>query len=173
MRAPMSKHAEEPLIGFDPEVAMKVLRAKVSLKKDREIYLNLLMELANGGSLRTYFKKTGLQWTDITSIYYGATGVYDLMEGAYRSGETYLALVREEEADRRAIEGVPSKEKRKYSDRLLELKLKAQNPAKYSDKKEVNHTGMVVNFDIQGVVRDPVEEETVYEMPKEEDDDGN
>ena len=43
---------------------------------------------------------------------------------------------------------------REYSDQLLSLQLKAGNPDRYADRSKVEHKGIAVNYNIQGVSRD-------------------
>ena len=68
----------------------------------------------------------------------------------------------EAEAHRRAFDGVlkPVYQKgeqvgviREYSDKLMELLLKARKPETFKERKEVEHKGSVVHFNITGVAR--------------------
>ena len=70
------------------------------------------------------------------------------------------------EARRRAYDGVdkPVYQQgvkvgviREYSDKLLEVLLKAHKPDMFKDRKEVAHTGAVVHFHIEGVERAPID----------------
>ena len=82
----------------------------------------------------------------------------------WEEAELIAADLLEAEARRRAYDGTlkPVFQQgvqvgviREYSDKLLELLLKAHKPDKYKDTKEVQHTGAVVHFHIEGVDRPP------------------
>jgi hypothetical protein len=40
---------------------------------------------------------------------------------------------------------------RHYSDTLLSLLLKAENPDKYADRQQVEHKGVMLNLHVEGV----------------------
>jgi hypothetical protein len=80
----------------------------------------------------------------------------------WAEAELIAADLLEQEAHRRAFEGVlkPVYQKgmqvgsvREYSDKLMELLLKARKPDTFKDRKEVAHTGTVVHYNITGVTR--------------------
>jgi hypothetical protein len=73
-------------------------------------------------------------------------------------GEKMRRILREDEAHRRAVEGTSEPiysasgvycgEKIKYSDTLLSLFLKADNPSKFSERVKVESTGVVLNMNM-------------------------
>jgi len=78
-------------------------------------------------------------------------------------GEVLKQQVREDEADRRAIEGVqkPVYQQKElvgyvteYSDNLLITQLKAGNPEKYADRQKVDHQGVILNVTVPDLHRD-------------------
>jgi len=85
-------------------------------------------------------------------------------------GDEYRQVLRSDAAHERAVEGVeepvfsPSGKclgsRRVYSDRLLELLLKADNPEKFSDKKQVDVRGTVINL-TTGFNRDELRSEII------------
>lgn len=121
-----------------------------------------LISIASGEKHRTALATNNFSWSQFRNMRFKNRYIDMLYEFAYKLGDEVHQLIREEEADRRAIEGVKEpihykgkkiSEVTKYSDQLLALQLRAGNPEKYGD-----HTGggagtvLQVNLDIH---RDP------------------
>jgi hypothetical protein len=87
-------------------------------------------------------------------------------------GEEYRSILRMDAGHKRAVDGVeepiysPSGKylgsKTLYSDKLLELLMKADNPERFRDRKEVAVTGTVLNVQL-GFDRKALKEELAEE----------
>jgi len=129
----------------------------------RDLFTDYLEALAKGTRTQDFLKSKNATWSDMTVVMYTPT-CQALYKEAVKRGELLRQRLREEEADRRALDGTkkPVFHKgeicgyiREYSDSLLALQLKAGNPDRYADRSKVEHKGIAVNYNIQGVKRDP------------------
>jgi hypothetical protein len=133
---------------------------------DRYAYLKFIEGIAEGQKTKVLLAELKLEWSEFVEMYGHDKRLYDLYCQAKERGEAFRQAVREDEADRRAVEGTlePQFHKgeicgyvRKYSDQLLALQLKAGNPDKYADRQKHQHEGVMLNLNVQGVEREQKE----------------
>ena len=108
-----------------------------------------LNALANGATHKQALEEAGLQWRVVSIFMTHDSTFAELHKEAKRLRDELINVMREESADDRAIngwvdrtydkDGNVTSERRYFSDRLMELRLKAANPGKYADRHE--HTG--------------------------------
>jgi hypothetical protein len=115
---------------------------------DSAVLRDFLSDLANGMYHEAALKKYGIEWRKLSTFIVHDLTVKDLYLEAKTIGEQYRDMVRIERADRRAVHGwnepVYQQGKmvgviRRFSDRLMELQLKATDPRRYAERHE--HTG--------------------------------
>jgi hypothetical protein len=107
-----------------------------------------LTAISNGNKHATALKQLELNWRSV-SLYMTTDPAFKARyDEAMAMRQELLDILREEEADHRAIvgwnepvfqNGVQVGVIRRFSDKLMELRLKATNPAKYAERYE--HTG--------------------------------
>lgn len=135
-----------------------IFEEKIPNRIKRKFFKAFVEGLANGDKTRNLLRKLGdsdgdsYGWTDVTRIYFKDKRLYYIYRHALRLAEGYRQLLREDEADRRAMDGVEEgvwyKGKKvgkqvKYSDNLLKVMLAAGDPDRFSDKRDVRHSGGV------------------------------
>ena len=128
--------------------------------KDRRNLRAALEGIAAGGKMLTVTAKAGfLSWNEFETYALrkckAAKQLYILAKDERHFRKLNAA---EEALHERAVEGVDEPMvnhlgqivgyKKKYSDRLLEVQLKALDPDKYNDKKQHEIKGLVVNVDM-------------------------
>jgi hypothetical protein len=142
---------------------VKVIEDVYPEEEHRRIFLSVIDSISEGKRIRVICEELSIGWTDITNLYFQDRRVYDLYLLACRRGEEWRQKLREDEADRRAVEGVKRAvrhrgkvvgHEREYSDQLLALQLKAGNPDRYADRQKVEHKGVVLNLQVEGVTRE-------------------
>ena len=112
------------------------------------------VELAKGTRHREILLLIDATWPQVSTLLNSHYLLRDFDKIVRAQGAEAKLLTAEDEAERRAIDGVPRNGKL-YSDGLLTTLLKAGNPDKYADRQKHEHQGVVMHMDIQGVVRDP------------------
>jgi len=109
---------------------------------------DFLRFLSNGEKHAVALKLTGLEWRTVSAFMTHDPKFKEMYEEAVRIRNEYVGILREESADERAINGwedpifqngVRVGERRLFSDRLMELRLKGADPKKYAERYE--HTG--------------------------------
>jgi len=119
--------------------------------------------LASGGRTRKFLREHEITWSFMNFILRKSNILWLMYRGAMAVGEVLKQQVREDEADRRAIEGVqkPVYQQKElvgyvteYSDNLLITQLKAGNPEKYADRQKVDHQGVILNVTVPDLHRD-------------------
>jgi hypothetical protein len=169
----MNESRLAPIPGVDWESRDIVCREAIEDDEQRRIFLDYLDCRAGGGKTKPFLNEYKIRWRDICQIYYRDKRLWSLMRISEGMGEDFRQKIREDEADRRAVEGVkkPVFYKgvecgfvREFSDQLLTVQLKAGNPAKYADHKNVRHSGAVLHLNIEGVER---EDDEVIELQPE------
>ena len=132
---------------------------------DRYNYLRFIEGIAMAYKTRHVLAELKMAWHECVKLQCVDSRLYSLYMVAKQKGEELRQLTREEEADRRAVEGVlePQYHKgdicgyvRRYSDSLLALQLKAGNPERYQEKQQVEMKGIMLNLNVAGVEREPV-----------------
>ena len=144
----------------DVERAESELPVFDDCKKDRRDLRSALEGIAAGGKMLVVTSKAGFSsWNDFEC--YGLSRCKAVRELYYRAKEERVTRRLNDAEDslyERGVEGVDEPiinhlgqivgYKKKYSDRLLELQLKALDPDTYGDKKDVNVKGLVINVDM-------------------------
>jgi len=133
-----------------------------------------LWRLASGECHKPAAKAADLSWARLQA-YKGAYPVIaEMYKLAKECGEDVRQAEREAELHRRGVIGFEEPVFHKgeevgsitrYSDKCLELGLKANDPGKYSDKHQVEHTGTQLVYHIHGLRRDPMPDRS--EIPVE------
>ena len=134
----------------------------------RQNFLVFVEGVANAVKTRDLLEQLHLEWQDFAQLYKKDDKLSALYRLSKERGDEYRQVLREDEADRRAVEGVTEDiyhkgkvvgKKKVFSDHMLALQLKAGNPDKYSDKQQMEMKGVMLNLEIQGVDRAPKTEE--------------
>jgi len=134
--------------------------------KDQFIYLKFIEGVAEGEKTKVLLQELDIHWSVFSNLYRKKPELYQLYVQSKERGEEYRQLVREDEADRRAVEGTlkPQFHKgeicgyvREYSDSMLALQLKAGDRDKYADRQQVDMKGVVLTVNTIGVKRAPIE----------------
>lgn len=129
---------------------------------ERKLALEYLEHLAAGHKTKVFLAEHHITWDTLNR--YFPPKAYPLIKEALAVGSLLRLRLAEDELFRRAVEGTEEPvyhlgkqvdTVRKYSDRLLELLLKSNDPEKYSDKHQVAVSGQVLSVSITGVARDP------------------
>jgi hypothetical protein len=116
--------------------------------------------IANGGRVKQFLEQEKVTW-DFVSLYHLVPGLWSIYEEARTRAEEFKQRLREDEADRRGVEGDlrtrydkdgnVTQEEQVYSDTLLITQLKAGDPERYADRSKVEHKGVVLNVDLTGL----------------------
>jgi hypothetical protein len=146
---------------------------------DKDKIVRVLQNLILGARHREAFGDVGWTWSHFSLYRQKYPGIKKTYLETRRLGEEFRAICREDEAHRRAVDGVeedvwsPSGKhcgtRIRYSDTLLAMFLKADNPDKFTERHEVKSTGVVLNMQmgLRENVRDkPMEQgDIVMESP--------
>lgn len=152
--------------------AAPTLRPIILLSPEKEEAF--LAAIANGGWHTTVLKALNLTWRVLSLHMTVVPDFRERYDEAVKMREQLMTILREEEADRRAIEGwddpvfqggIQVGVVRKYSDRLMELRLKAADPAKYAERHE--YTGADGGPIVQQMVGGPPRPATIAEWEKQ------
>jgi hypothetical protein len=117
-------------------------------------YLN---HRASGLATKEFLDRHQVTWPDLQKLLWP---VWEFVKYADTLGTAYRFHLAEDELHRRAVEGnakpvYQGKELvghiQEYSDGLLALILKSGNPDKYADRQKVEHTGVQLNINVDGV----------------------
>jgi|TARA_Y100000289_G_scaffold33336_1_gene32957 hypothetical protein len=153
------KVAEDVLFA-DIERAEAELPIFDDCKKDRRDLRSALEGIAAGGKMLVVTSKAGFQsWSHFENHALcrcqAARKLYNLAKDERKNRKLFNA---EEALHERAVEGVDEPivnhlgqivgYKKKYSDRLLEVQLKALDPDTYSDKNKNENKGLVINVEM-------------------------
>lgn len=144
-------------------------------------YAMVIEGMCEGVSYKELFKNAGyLNWGAFRTLtYFACDGLKKIFEQAERLRHENKLMEAEEALKTRAITGVEEKvytqsgklagTRTKYSDKLLEVMLKAENPEKYSEKHQHEVRGMVVSVNL-GLrdPEDPPEEEEIEDLAEAE-----
>lgn len=144
-----------------------VLEVEEKRPGDREKIVTVMRNLALGAKHRDAFADVDWTWSHFSYYRVKFPKIQRLYEACRDAGESYRRIVREDEAHRRAVEGWKEEVysikgefvgyKVKYSDTLLAMFLKADNPDKFMERHEVKQTGVVLNVNMS--LRDDVPQE--------------
>ena len=127
--------------------------------------LKLLSLTSEGVPWKEASAKSGVSWPQLSAYRLHYPTIHELWKAAKESGEELRQIQREEEADRRGVLGWDEPvfdlrngkvigSVRRFSDRCLELKLKAADPQKYGEKHQLDikrDAPAVVVYRIEGV----------------------
>jgi hypothetical protein len=138
-------------------------------KKDRRDFRSALEGIACGGKMLEVTSKAGfLTWGEFeTHALRKCKASRELYKIAKLERANRRLYAAEEALHERAVDGVDEPMvnhlgqivgyKKKYSDRLLEVQLKALDPDKYKDNNKRDDKGLVINVDMN--LRNPIEKE--------------
>jgi len=141
----------------------EIVKDQLASAADQKTFLKFVEGVAVGKKTKFLLKELGLTWPGFTSMLAKRQELKDLYSDARAIGEELRQVLREDEADRRAVDGVerPVYHKgevvgyiKEYSDQMLALQLKAGNPDKYAERKQVDVKGVMLNLNIEGVRRE-------------------
>ena len=143
--------------------AVKGSRARQGTQAEIKKASEYLRRTAEGETWRNISKALKMEWVQISMWSGRYKGFCALRAIAKACGDEIRQIQREEEADRRGKEGWlepvfwNGKKQgtiRRYSDKLLEIQMKANNPAKYGEKAtgQQGATGGGIVLNISGVV---------------------
>ena len=126
------------------------------LPGDRDKIVKVLENLSLGARHREALGDVGWVWSNLSVYRNRFPVVADLYRVVSRLGEETRKVLRLDEAHRRAVDGVEENvysasgkfcgTRIKYSDALLTLFLKADHPEKFTERHEVQSTGVVLNM---------------------------
>lgn len=138
--------------------------------KDRRDFRSALEGIATGGKMLQVTSKAGfLTWGEFEQHALSkCKAARELYKLAKHERQHRRLMAAEEALHERAVDGVDEPMvnhlgqivgyKKKYSDRLLEVQLKALDPDKYRDNKQNDTKGLVINVDMN--LRESDEEKT-------------
>lgn len=139
----------------DLEISNPVL-ASIEEEPLRNRVRDFLQLLLGGGRHKEALSSTDFTWQMFQNLKRRYPGLHELWVACRDIGDEYRQVLRADAAHERAVDGVEEPlysaqgkflgSKRVYSDRLLELLLKADNPEKYAAKTDVNVKGTVINL---------------------------
>ena len=141
--------------------------------KDRRDFRAALEGIASGGKMLMVTSKAGfLTWNEFeTHALRKCKAGRELYKIAKQEREHRRLNAAEEALHERAVEGIDEPMvnhlgqivgyKKKYSDRLLEVQLKALDPDKYKDNSKVDQKGLVINVDMNLRKEEPKEKNVV------------
>lgn len=152
---------ELPAIWGCPEDALREVPTVDLHPKDHQRYIQTLEGIATGGYWTEIATSGGFTHAEMAKFAARSKILRTLFATARSLGDETRQLLREDAADRRAIDGVDEEvyaangnfagTRKKYSDSLLATQLKAGNPKRYSDIKVGLTSGVTlqVNFGIE------------------------
>jgi hypothetical protein len=126
----------------------------------REVFEGYLQHLANGGRTNDYLDSQNIVWVDMAEIIWQHQSLTDLQKTARKIGQVFRKQARLDEAHRRAVEGSQKPVFHRgevcgyvteYSDQLLAMLLKADDPDRFTDRKTVRHEGVMLSFNVKGI----------------------
>jgi hypothetical protein len=142
--------------------------AQIEDEKLKVRVTSFLSVLLGGGLHKEAMLKNDFNWNMVQNLRHRYAGLHELWTICRDLGEEYRVVLRTDEGHRRAVEGVeepiyaPSGKylgsKTLYSDKLLEMLMKADSPEKFRERKEVAVTGTVLNIQV-GFDRDELRKE--------------
>ena len=160
----MANPVLEKIYGDDDELAERVK--------------GFLQTILIGGKHKDALANNDFVWNHVQNLRHRYKGLNDLYVACKEIGEEYRTVVRTDAAHERAVDGVDEPiysnngtflgNKKIYSDRLLELLLKADSPDKFSDRKKVDIQGTVINLST-GFDRERLKEEVLEEATEIEE----
>jgi hypothetical protein len=139
-----------------------------------EVQEAFIAKIANGTMHTAALRSLGLTWRRVSLHMTTDPEFATRYQEAITMREQLITILREEEADRRAIEGwdepvfqngIQVGVIRRFSDKLMELRLKATNPRKYAERYE--HTGVDGGPIVQQVVGGPTRPASIAEWERQ------
>jgi len=153
-------------------IPKELKRAKLSPEINEVVEACLLAAL-NGVPVAGVLERRNLRWEMLAMVFHQHEDLYNLYCACSRAGEKKKLQILEAEAYRRAVEGVEKgvyhdgiriDTERIYSDTLMVQALKAHDPDKYADRQKVEHRGVMLHLEVNGIKRDPVPVPPVQEI---------
>ena len=142
---------------FDREETLEALIRDAPMRKQLSLYLE---HLGTGGRLNDFLDAHRILWADLSMVFYKKPELTELVRIARKIGEVFRTQARIDEAHRRAVDGTPEPRFHKgvicgyvqnYSDSLLAMLIKADDPDKFADRKKVDNSGIVLHINVEGV----------------------
>lgn len=139
----------------------------------RERVRGFLTVLIQGGLHKDAMIRNDFVWNQWMNVSRSVEGLRDLYVACKEIGEEYRKVVRVDSAHQRAVDGVDDPiysasgkflgHRKLYSDRLLELLLKADDPERFTEKRSLKVEGTMVNLGV-GFDRSKLREAEVEEV---------
>ena len=152
--------------------------AQVKDEELRERIKDFLSILLEGGKHKTAMAQTNFNWNHIQNLRHKYNGLHELWVTCRDVGDEYRQVIRTDAAHERAVEGVDDPiyspagkylgSKKIYSDKLLELLIKADNPERFNPTQNVKVEGTVLNINI-GFDRETLRDEYAASEVEEEE----
>ena len=142
----------------------QILLDVIPQEADRNLMMGYLVCRSSGEPIRKFMLRMGVVWEDIDHII-SYFKMQELVKEAEDMRTRLKRQVLEDEADRRAVDGVQEDvyhqgdvvgQQTKYSDGLLKTRLAAEHPDKYSERHKHDVTGAILHMNFVGVTRAPV-----------------
>ena len=144
------------ILGNVTEMRQYLKREFPRIKSRACVWLaEFFVRTANADRCLDILRDSNRAWVDWVSAMKEYPGIARVYEGCKRCGDAVRQMRRVDEADRRALDGWNEpvfyqgqrvSTIRKYSDRLLELQLRAGDPETYADRSTVETTSKTVSF---------------------------
>lgn len=144
-----------------PSLVALIQRMRLSEENEVKI-IGLIKHLLSGGVYKEYLDKNQLTWDALAAICYGRPSLWKAIDSAHYAARMQRLRRLESEAMRRALDGVEQPvfhqgeqvgSRKDYSDDLMKMLLKAHDPDTYADRQKVEHQGVMVNLNVEGVKR--------------------
>lgn len=138
---------------------LRVIEGTFHREDTKSLVYDYLCHLAAGRRTRDWLKEYGLYWDDVQPAV-RPENIQELCRQAMSEGYKTRAMFAADELYRRGVDGVKKgvyhkgervAEETEYSDGLLQMLLKAEQPDKYSDKSQIDHRMAVLNVTFEGV----------------------
>lgn len=147
----------DALVAATPKLDLSKLgEVEERMPGDRLKIIKVMENLALGARHREALADVDWVWSNFSVYRHKFPVVNEIYKVVSALGEDTRAILRLDEAHRRATDGVEEDvfsasgkycgTKKKYSDSLLALFLKADNPEKFSEKHEVKASGVILNM---------------------------
>lgn len=153
-------------VDLDPQWLDQIVEKKVG---DKDKIVRFLQDLALGARHRDALQQLGWTWSHLSGYRQRSPGLQRIYNECKRIGEEFRGIQRDDEAHRRATDGYEEPiysakgdfcgNRIRYSDTLLAMFLKADNPDKFMERSEVKSTGVVLNVSMG--LRDNVSSESM------------
>ena len=118
----------------------------------RENLKNYWLGRLEGRKAKDICKSLGATYSDVSVLFGLHPCIRDMNALVEKLRAESILMDCEDAAYSRAVEGF-AKNGKAYSDKMLEVLLRANNPEKYSPEKQDANSGLIVNFAFEGIER--------------------